>query len=66
MTYYWYRGDYVEEKKYCKVYESEVENATVRITKRYNVDLLAKAVIMIADDYLAIKGNEGDKDGNGR
>ncbi|MGD6782132.1 hypothetical protein ACQCT3_17895 [Sutcliffiella horikoshii] len=38
------------EEKYYKVYESEVENATVRITKRYNVDLLAKAVIMIAED----------------
>ncbi|MCM3616659.1 hypothetical protein M3936_03590 [Sutcliffiella horikoshii] len=43
----------MEDKDYYKIYESKVENVTVKIRKRYNVDLLAKAVIMVAEDTMA-------------
>lgn len=53
----------MEEETYFKKYESKVARATVILENEPNIDLLAKAVIMVAEDYLSRKASEGVKHG---
>lgn len=41
------------EEKYIEIYESKVENVLVRIKNKPNIELLAKAVIMATEAYMA-------------
>lgn len=43
----------MEDKDFYMVFQSKTHKAKVRIKNKPNMKLLAKAVIMVADDYLA-------------
>ncbi|MGD6782131.1 hypothetical protein ACQCT3_17890 [Sutcliffiella horikoshii] len=53
----------MEDKDFYMVCHSKDYKGKVRIKCKPNIKLMAKAIIMVADDYLARKGTEGDKDG---
>lgn len=41
--------------EYIEIYESKVTNALVRVKNEPNIELLARTVIMIAEDYMVKK-----------